>query len=138
MKGKTITVETDLKHTMEIVKRRIEAKTRIPMDDQRLVARGKVLKDNITLKDYGISGGETIELTALLLGGTKHKSPSPTPMDTERDKKRKESEPDIDVSGLEGAKPKAEPDEEVVATKKWMSEAMKELKERTDDISEFE
>ena len=135
--GKTMTAEISLEQTMEIVKRRIEAKTRIPMDDQHLVARGKVLKDNIPLKEYGISGGDTIELTAQLLGGVKHKSLSPKPMDTERDKKRKESEPYIDVGGLEGEKPQEDPDE-VVATKKWMSEAMRELKERSDDMSELE
>ena len=40
-----------------------DGKKKIPMDDEHLVAGGKVLKDNITLKDYGISGGETTELT---------------------------------------------------------------------------
>ena len=59
-------------------------------------------------------------------------------MDTERDKKRKEFEPYIDAGGLDDAKPLLEPEGEVVATKKWMSEAMKELKERTDDMSELE
>ena len=66
-----------------------DGKKKIPMDDEHLVAGGKVLKDNITLKDYGISGGETTELRVQLLGGMKHKSPSSTPMDTERDKKKK-------------------------------------------------
>ena len=98
-KGRTISVEADLKHTMDIVKRRVEAKTRIPMDDKHLVASGKVLKDNIPLKEYGISGGETIELTAQLLGGMKHKTLSSKTMDTERDKKRKEFEPYIDAGG---------------------------------------
>ena len=42
-KGKTITVEIDLKHTMENVKGHIEAKTKIPKDHQHLASRGKVL-----------------------------------------------------------------------------------------------
>ena len=72
--GKTITVETDLKHTMEIVQRSIEAKINILKEDQHLVARGTVFEDNIPLEDYGISGEETIELTAQLLGGMKQES----------------------------------------------------------------
>ena len=59
-------------------------------------------------------------------------------MSTER-KKRKESEPYIDVSALEEEKPEtALSEEETVATKKWMTNMMKELKERMDDLSEFE
>ena len=87
--GRTITAEISPEHTTKIVKGKIEAKVGIRTDDQQLVARGKVLTDNTPLKEYGISGGETIEMTAKLLGGTKHKSPSLTPMDTERDKKAK-------------------------------------------------
>ena len=87
--GKTITVEISLEQTMEIAKRQIEAKTRIPKDHQHLVHKGKVLMDNTTLKEYGLSGGETVEMTALLLGGMKHKSLSPTPMDADREKKEK-------------------------------------------------
>ena len=53
-------------------------------------------------------------------------------------KKRKESEPYIEVSGLEDEKSQPAPEEEAVAAKKWMKSMMKELKERTDDVSEFE
>ena len=72
--GKTITVEIDLKHTVVTVKGQIEAKTSIPKDHQHLASRGKVLMNNKTLKDYNITGGETIEMTALPLGGTRNKS----------------------------------------------------------------
>ena len=135
--GRTITAEISPEQTTKIMKRKIEAKTGIPTDDQQLVARGKVLTDNTPLKEYGISGGETIEMTAKLMGGTKHKSLSPRPMDTER-QKRKESEPYIDVGGFEGEKPQTDPDEEIAATKKWMSEAMKDLQNRSDDMSDLE
>ena len=90
------------------------------------------------LKDFGISVGEVIEMTGRLWGGTKHKSLSSTPMDTERHKKEKNTEPYIDTSGLENAKSQTESDEETVTTKTWMTEAMKQLKERTDDVSEVE
>ena len=56
----------------------------------------------------------------------------------ERDKKRKESETYIDTSGLENAKLQTESYEEMVTAKKWMTEAMQQLKDRTDDVSEVE
>ena len=87
--GKTITVDIDLKYIVDTVKGQIEAKTRIPKDHQHLTSRGRVLMDNKTLKDYSVAGEETIEMTALLHGGTKNKSLSPTSMEAERDKKRK-------------------------------------------------
>ena len=74
---------------METVKRQVEAKTGIPKDHQHLASRGKVLKDGRTLKDYYTPDGENIEMTALLLGGTEHKSLRPAPMDADRDKKEK-------------------------------------------------
>ena len=137
--GRTVSVETDLNCAVETVKRQLEAKTGIPKDHQHLASKGKVLEDSRTLKDCYISGGETIEMTALLVGGTKHKSLSPTPMEAEREKKRKESEPYIDVSGLEDEKlESAASEDETATTKQWMKSMVKELKDRTDDISEFE
>ena len=53
-------------------------------------------------------------------------------------KKRKESEPYIDISGLEKEKSQTESDEDTATTKRWLTEAMKQLKERTDDVSEVE
>ena len=88
-KGKTITARINLKHTVESMKGQIEEKTKIPKDHLHLVRRGKVLMDKKTLKDYNTNGDEPIEMTTLLLGGTKHKSLSPTPMNAEREKKEK-------------------------------------------------
>ena len=59
-------------------------------------------------------------------------------METERDKKRKESEPCIDVSGLEEENPVANHEEEPTETRKWMRETMKDLRQRTDDVSDLE
>ena len=82
--GRTVSLETDLIRAVEAVKRQLEAKTGIPKDHQHLVSRGKVLTADRTLKNSYVSGGETVELTALLLGGTKHKSLSSTPTDADR------------------------------------------------------
>ena len=137
--GKSITVEIDLRYTVDTVKGQIEAKMRIPRNHQHLTSKGKVLMGKKMMKDYNITGSETIEMTALLLGGTKHKSLSPTPVDAERDKKRFEYEPYIDLTGLEDEKPEsAASEEETSTTKKWMKSMMKDIRDRTDDISEFE
>ena len=127
-RGNSITVEFDHDRPTEFVKIQIEAMTKISSNDLHLVTGGKVLKDNRMLKEYRLSGGETIKMPAMLVGGMKHESLSPKPMDTERDKKRRESEPYIDASGLEKAKSQTESDEETDPTKKWM----------TDDVSEVE
>ena len=83
--------------------------------------------------------GERIEMTALLLCGTKNKSLSTTSMSVERETQRKASEPYIDVSGLEDEKfDSAASEEETVTTKQWMKSTMREIKDCTDDISEFE
>ena len=127
--GRTVSLVTDHDHAVGTLKRQLEAKTGIPKNHQNLTSRGKVLKDSGTLKEYGLSGGESVEMTALLLGGTKHRSLCSTPM-ADRDKRRKESEPYTDVSGLEDEKSQAAPEEEAVPTKKWMSD--NERTERTD------
>ena len=42
------------------------------------------------------------------------------------------------MGGLEDENPQANPDEEIADTKKWMSEAIRDLKERSDDMSDLE
>ena len=136
--GRTITVVISLEEDTRFMKMEIERKTGIPVDHQCLVAEGKVLADNTKFKESGLSNGRTIELTAKLLGGMKHKSLSPKPMETERDKKRKESEPCIDVSSLDDGTLMDNQEEDPIETRKWMKEAMKDLRQRTDDVSELE
>ena len=54
-KGRTITAVFSPEKVTRIVKREIEAKTGIPTGIQQLVAGGKVLADNASVKDYGLS-----------------------------------------------------------------------------------
>ena len=78
-------------------------------------------------------------MTALRVGRTKNKGLIPWSMKEGRETKRKASEPYIDVSGLEYEKcESAAAEEETVTTKQWMKSMMKEIKDRKDDISEFE
>ena len=131
--GRTITAEISLGNVTESLKRKIEEKTGIPVESQKLVAGGKVLKDNTLLKDYGLLGGETIEMTGKLLGGMKKKSLSPKPMDTEREKKRKESEPCIEVGdSLEEENAQTHQDIDPSSNAKWIEDTMKRLQDRTD------
>ena len=87
--GRTVSLVTDPNHAVGTLKRQLEAKTGNPKNHQYLTSRGKVLKDSgTTQKEYGLAGGETVEMTAQLLGGMKHKSLSPTPK-ADREKKER-------------------------------------------------
>ena len=82
---------------------------------------------------------ESIEMTALLVGGTKNKGHSPTSMKVERETKRKASEPWTDVSCPEEEKSaSAASEEEMTPNMQWIRGTMKEIKDRTDDISQIE
>ena len=82
---------------------------------------------------------DTIEMTALLIGGTKNRELSPASKKEEREAKRKASEPQFDVSCLEeDSSVPAASEEEMGPMMQWMKRTMKEIKDRKDDISEFE
>ena len=82
--SRTITVVFSPERATRFMREEIERKTGIPKDHQQLVAGGRVLMDNVSMKEIGLSEGRTIEMTAKIMGGMKHKSLSPKPMDTEK------------------------------------------------------
>ena len=135
--GRTITVVFDPERAAKNLKRFVAAKTGIPTESQQLTFGGKALMDKVLMKEYNISGRETIEMTAKLPGGMKKKSFSPKPMDTKREK-RKDSEPCIDVGdSIEEGNAETHPDIDPPDNTQWMEDTMKKLKERTDDVSEL-
>ena len=69
--GRTITAVIDSESDAKNLKRLAAAKTGIPTESQQLTIGGKALMDKVLMKEYNISGGETIEMTAKLLGGMK-------------------------------------------------------------------
>jgi len=56
-------VEAEEDESVWGLKERIQLLTGVPMEDQRLLIRGKVREDEKTLKQHGLVGGETLLLS---------------------------------------------------------------------------
>ena len=96
--GRTIIAKFSPQQKVKDVKKQLEEKTNITKDQQHLVSQRRVLMDKKKMKECKMNEKETIEMTALLIGGTKNKERSSASKKEERETKRKASKPCIDVS----------------------------------------
>jgi len=67
--GKTMCFEVQAEETILDIKKKITDREGLSPEEQRLIFVGKELKDNTTLRDYGIQGESTIHLIIRLVGG---------------------------------------------------------------------
>ena len=51
--GSKYQVETEPEHTIAEFKKAIEKETEIPAEEQRVIYKGRVLKDHATVESYG-------------------------------------------------------------------------------------
>ncbi|XXG65854.1 hypothetical protein AAC387_Pa05g3458 [Persea americana] len=67
--GKEIEIDVEATDTIRRVKDRVEEKEGIPPLQQRLLFAGKQMRDDKTVRDYGIEGGSVLHLVLALRGG---------------------------------------------------------------------
>ncbi|KAL0711996.1 hypothetical protein Bca4012_018974 [Brassica carinata] len=60
--GKTIVIQADKNDTVETLQSRIEVKTKIPVNEQRLIYKGKQLQDERSLSYYSIEQDSSLHL----------------------------------------------------------------------------
>lgn len=60
--GSKFSVEVDLESTVESFKGVLSEKSEIPANQQRLIYKGRILKDDQTLKSYGLEADHTVHL----------------------------------------------------------------------------
>lgn len=67
--GRTITLIVEEDESIRTVKEKLKEKDGVPIDEQRLIYGGHELRDERTLKDYGICKDATLHFVLRLPGG---------------------------------------------------------------------
>ena len=66
LSGRTLHLDVEPSDTIREVKEKLEDRTGIPVDAQRLIFAGRSLEDERTLADYGISRESTLHMVQRL------------------------------------------------------------------------
>lgn len=69
MSGKTVVVQVQMTDTIESVKKQIQSKEGIPVDQQRLIFAGKELENDHKVGEYNFMKDSTIHVVLPLKGG---------------------------------------------------------------------
>jgi hypothetical protein len=64
---------------VETLRAKIQALTLIPTQSQRLIYKGKILKDGVTLEEIKVQSGDTIHLSSKPGGAAAAPAPAPSP-----------------------------------------------------------
>ncbi|KAG0430952.1 hypothetical protein HPB47_022227 [Ixodes persulcatus] len=65
LQGQECTIEVSASSSISAVKQLVAQELQIPVDQQRLVFRGKTLSDGLSLEDYNIEEGNRLHLFVL-------------------------------------------------------------------------
>ena len=67
--GRTVSLIVEEEESIKVVKEKLKEKEGVPVDEQRLIYGGQELKNDRTLKDYGIDREATLHFVLRLPGG---------------------------------------------------------------------
>mmetsp|Transcript_7568 Transcript_7568/g.10448 ORF Transcript_7568/g.10448 Transcript_7568/m.10448 type:complete len:85 (-) Transcript_7568:8-262(-) len=69
LSGDTWAIQIESSDRVEVLKKKVQLRTGIEPDDQRIIFAGKQLEDGRTIQDYNISRESTVHLVFRLKGG---------------------------------------------------------------------
>ncbi len=71
LSGRKLALDLDTKQKVIEVKETLQAKEGIPKDQIRLIYKGKVMNDEMTIEESNVAAGETLMMAIHLRGGFK-------------------------------------------------------------------
>ncbi len=66
IKGKTMGIEVEPEDTLGYVKKEVQNRTHVPAEEQKFISNGKLLQDDLMLKDLGVEGNDVVQMVTEL------------------------------------------------------------------------